>query len=68
MDLAKLYEIPNIILTTAGKLLDLELRGQPAGEMQAGGRGLVETVEAAPGGQGDAPTNNVHNQQLYTIT
>ena len=54
------------VVTPAGKLFDLELRGQPAGEMQAGSRGLVETVEATPSGQADTITDNVHNTLIYT--
>ena len=55
------------VVAPVGQLLDLKFRRQLAGEMQAGGGRFVEAVEASPGRQADASTDNVHNGLLFTI-
>ena len=55
------------VITSVGKLLDVEIRGQLPIPVQAGGGGLVETVEAAPGSQADTSTYYIHTIPLYTI-
>ena len=49
--------------TPVGPLLHPQWGGNlPAGMVHAGRGGLVKTVQATPGGETNASTNNVHGQ------